>query len=378
MDIAHYQTWQEAHEAAVALGATTREEYYEERKRDSRLPSAPQQKYPDEWDACGRWGGFLGRPMWHRERYSSLADARAAALRLGIRTAAEYWVRYREDPQLPSSPHLHYGVAEWKAIGGWHGFLRDGPITRYTYEEAQDRARALGIRTEQQYRRRYREDPRLYSRPDSSYRDVWRERGCWPGFLGTVRYPPRYQTMVEASSAAQALGIRNGNDYNHRRASDPLLPANPAKYYDDWRDRGGWRGFLGRPHWRKEFYETLDEARSAVMELGVKSVAEYRMRYREDPLLPSKPQTRYGNKYFTHRGGWRWFLGIRRDSSAYPSLTAASRAAQQHHIISPMEYRARYRFDHRLPRNPRQYYGKNAWERIGEWDGFLGLSKHHE
>ncbi|RRV00173.1 integrase [Stutzerimonas xanthomarina] len=92
------------------------------------------------------------------------------------------------------------------------------------------------------YKKRYREDPRLPAQPQQVYTDAsWTD---WYDFFGRER-PDLYPTYAEAQAAAHALGIESLPDYYKRYREDPRLPADPGKFYADagWTD---WYDFLGR------------------------------------------------------------------------------------------------------------------------------------
>ena len=148
-------------------------------------------------------------------------------------------------------------------------------------EEAMGATQRLGIKTLPEYRARYKEDPRLPSAPDYKYGDKW---PGWPSFLGN-EIKEFYETLEEAMDAAQRLGIKTLPEYRARYKEDPRLPSAPDyKYGDKWPD---WPSFLRNEI--KEFYETLEEAMDAAQRLGIKTLPEYRIRYKEDPRLPYAP-----------------------------------------------------------------------------------------
>ena len=56
----------------------------------------------------------------------------------------------------------------------------------------------------------------------------------------------KYETIEEASQAAMSLGITSQPDYKKCYKEDPKLPAHPDQVYsDDWASFGTWYGFLG-------------------------------------------------------------------------------------------------------------------------------------
>ncbi|WP_043310019.1 integrase repeat-containing protein [Pseudomonas sp. ML96] len=73
----------------------------------------------------------------------------------------------------------------------------------YTYSEAQAAIQALGIKIRPDYKKRFREGPRLPASPDT----VYAEAGWigWYDFLRNER-PSLYPTYAEAWAAVQALG----------------------------------------------------------------------------------------------------------------------------------------------------------------------------
>ena len=94
-------------------------------------------------------------------KYATIEEASKAAIKLGIKTQSEYLKRYMEDPRLPSQPHAVYHD-DWQAFGTWYGFLgNDIPDYYPTIEEASKAAINLGIKTQSEYHKRYKEDPKL-------------------------------------------------------------------------------------------------------------------------------------------------------------------------------------------------------------------------
>ncbi|HHN2843092.1 TPA: integrase repeat-containing protein, partial [Pseudomonas aeruginosa] len=103
----------------------------------------------------------------------------------------------------------------------------------YTYPEAQAAAQALSIKSYSEYKKRFREAPRLPASPNQSYADAgWID---WYDFLGNER-PDLYPTYAEAQVAAQALSIKSRSEYKNRYRETPRLPASPNYSYAD----AGW------------------------------------------------------------------------------------------------------------------------------------------
>ena len=271
-----YSTLAEASEAARKLGITDGKNYkaglY---KEDPMLPSNPNLVYAD-WTS---WSDFL------EKHYKTLAEASAAARKLGIRTGPEYSAKRKGDPKLPSTPKDIY--PDWTT---WPDFLDTNPYT--TLAEASAAARKLGIRDSTEYDKRYKSDPKLSSVPYAIYPD-WT---TWPDFLDTNPYT----TLAEASAAARKLGVKIKGDYQKRYKEDPHLLYNPQAYYEGW---VGWPDFLGTG-----YYATLAEASAAARKLAIRTGPEYRKgAYKQDPKLPSEPHRTYVREWTD----WFDFLGTK-------------------------------------------------------------------
>jgi len=351
-----YQTYVEAQAAAQALGISSHPEYSKRYRKDPKLPSCPGRTYANAgWID---WYDFLGnnRPDF----YLTYAEALAAAQALGINSQPEYSKRYREDAKLSSSPETTYANAGWI---DWYDFLGNNRPDFYpTYAEAQATVQALGIKSQQEYSKRCSEDPKLPAKPATTYANAgWVD---WYDFLGNDR-PDFYPTYVEAQAAVQALGIKSQPEYSKRYRRDPKLASRPDETYADagWTD---WYDFLGND--RPDFYPTYAEALAAAQVLGIKSQPRYKKRYREDPKLPSSPEKTYADAGWTD---WYDFLGNERPEF-YPTYAEAQAAAQALGIKSQPKYNKRYREDLKLPSRPDEVYADAGWT---DWYDFIGTDK---
>ncbi|SDG80748.1 Phage integrase family protein [Pseudomonas benzenivorans] len=301
------------------------------------------------------WYDFLGNER--PNLYPTYTEAQSAAQALGIKRKPDYKKRYREDPRLPATPHVAYADAGWK---DWYDFLcNERPDLYSTYAEAQAAAQALGIKRALEYNKRYPEDLRLPAYPRDTYADAgWTD---WYDFLGNER-PDLYPTYTEAQVAAHTLGIRKIYDYNKRYREDRRLPANPRVFYAGagWTD---WYDFLGNE--RPDLYPTYTEAQVAAQALGIKKMPDYNKRFHEDPRLPANPHATYADAGWTD---WYDFLGNERPD-LYPTYSEAQAAALALGIKSMPDYNKRYREDQRLPASPHVIYADAGW---AGWYDFLG------
>jgi hypothetical protein len=220
-----------------------------------------------------------------------------------------------------------------------------------TVEEAIAAIKKLGIRTTKEYFARSAEDPRLLSRPDAYYKVSFLE------LLGKKKQ--YYKTCHEAKAAAKRLGINSSSEYRKHRRKDPKLPPSPHKIYPDF---SSWYVFLDKE--KPKCYETLEEAKAALKKLKITTRDEYLSRYREDPLLPGRPDV-----YYQDFSGWYDFVD-KEEPEYYETLEEAEAAVNKLRITTKDEYYRRYREDPRLPGRPDVYY-----RGFLNWPVFFGREK---
>jgi superfamily II DNA or RNA helicase len=228
--------------------------------------------------------------------YPTYEEAKEAVKKLGVSSYPKYNKRYKEDPRLPSNPQLTYKGKGW--IDFYEFFEKETSVFYPTYEEAKEAVKKLGINSQREYQKRYRykEDPRLPSNPSAFY--TLRGWIDWPNYLGkeTPETPDLYPTYGEAKEAVKILRIRSITKYQKLYKENPRLPSNPSTFYmkRGWID---WHNFFGKktPETPEtpDFYPTYEEAKEAVKILGISSYPEYQKRYKKDPRLPSNPYRIY-------------------------------------------------------------------------------------
>lgn len=343
--VSFYENYQEASLAAQKLGAKNSTDYLSCRVADLRLPRSPNIKYKRDW---GGWKEFLGKVTF----YSSLDEASNATQMLGISTVKDYKKNYRKDPRLPSHPEYNY-KKEWNS---WHDFFGNPKVPFYaTLKEASEAAQILGATTRRGYVKILKEDPSLVSCPQEKYRESW---VSWPDFLGISKHD-LYSCIEEASKAARRLGVCSYTQYQKARKKDGRLPQSPAnKYAHDWQ---GWDIFLGVES--SEKYKTLQEASSVVRALGVITHREYRQARNVDKRLPSSPSVKYSNEWKS----WYDFVG-KNVVDCYSTMEAASESVKRLGINTQREYYRLREMDSKLPARPREKY-KDVWR---GWNFFVG------
>lgn len=280
--------------------------------------------------------------------YRSYEHAKEAVQKLGIKSESEYRIRYREDPRLPSKPHRTYCGRGW--IDNYDFFGTERPNFYLAYNEAEDATQKLGIKSFIEYRKRYKENPKLPSQPDRTYKnDGWVE---WSDYFGTTDIS-NYKTYEEAKKAARFLKIKSYTKYKNRYAEDPKLPYNPARTYNkEWKN---FNDFLGVK--TNLLYPTLKEAKQAVSKLIIKTEKEYRLRHKEDTRLPGTPHRFYKNK------GWidNYDFFNKNRPDAYLTYKEAKKAVRLLSIKTRKEYLKRYKEDPKLTSSPEKLYKGRGW-----------------
>lgn len=178
VNVEFYPTWQEAGEAARALGIVRVGDYVKSYTKDPRLPGTPRNVYTD----FPGWPIFLGRVL-KREgagRYRTWQEASKAAQRIKIVSQKDYSQRYKADPKLPSTPSKTF-----KDFPGWSIFLdvtnrRSSSKVYQTWVAASRAAKKRGFTTSDGYKNGYSVDPKLPSNPNRTYPNF----PGWNKFLG--------------------------------------------------------------------------------------------------------------------------------------------------------------------------------------------------
>ena len=338
-----YKTYQEARAACIKLNIKTVVEYNKRRSEDPMLPSTPYMKYASEWKS---YDEYFGRS---KIKFYNYDEAKDVALKLGIISAKSYQEKYKQDLHLPSCPEVQY-QKNWIS---WDEFL-DKEEKYQDFFEARLIARAYNFRTLQDYRDTCTYiDPKLYVVPQL----VYKEWNGWYDYLG-IEKRPTLLTYEDAKALVADHGIKTGRQYVEFKKSHPELPASPySTYKKHWVD---WPTFLQQ---NSETYKHYSEAQQAAIDAGISTAEEYAACYsEEDPRLPKDPSKTYKDAWKS----WEYFLG---PVPKYENIDQATAATQRLGIQTKAEYLNRFREDSLLPRCPDIVY-KDQWPEAG-WRVFL-------
>lgn len=340
-----YPTYEQAQAAAKVLDVLDEQEYRKDYLLDPRLPKHPYRLYEQDWKG---WDHYLARG----EKYGTLAEASAAARALGFSTQAHYEAGRHLDIMLPRRPETTYKDewASWNAFYGRAGYYPN-------FEDARKAARAIGFRSSSDYVRRAKtQDAMLHEDPENTY-ETWTG---WDDYLG-LNSTQNYLPYEDAVKFVRENNVSSQPQYIKLRKKYKALPADPSRAYrDDWID---WLTFLThvvRP------YETYQEAKQAVLALGIASEKEYHSLYLNDPKLPKHPYHFYEKQW----ADWEDFLcGIH-----YATLEEAGTAARALGFSTKAQYESDGYLDCKLPRHPEFAY-EDSWK---GWKAFLGSPDHYE
>ncbi|RAI71902.1 hypothetical protein DOZ80_08700 [Pseudomonas fluorescens] len=166
-----------------------------------------------------------------------------------------------------------------------------------------------------------------------------------------------FLSYSQASERVSKMGITSKADYLARYKECPGLPREPAHLYGE--EYLGWDDYCGKGRG----YYTFEEGRDAVIKMGIKSLSQYRVRCKEDSMLPSFPRKFYGGEY----KGFYAFSG--QENLKYASMIEASKAVVLLGCKNVVEYRVQCHQDPLLPSSPSSFYA-DEWK---GWPFFLNM-----
>jgi hypothetical protein len=169
------------------------------------------------------------------------------------------------------------------------------------FEEAREYARSLGLSWWREWKEHAKSGalpPDIPREPRAVYEDEWRGIRDW---LGTEDVPRRvYYSFEEAQEHGRSLGIKTGEEWYRWSASGqkpPDIPSRPDHIYPDrWR---GWGEFLGTGNVLSKQWRPFDEARAYVRSLSLRSTVgwyEYCKSGKKPDDIPTNPNSVYANK----------------------------------------------------------------------------------
>ncbi|MGD8111299.1 gamma-mobile-trio integrase GmtZ [Vibrio sp. TRT 17S01] len=322
-------------------------DYKKNRDKDRYLPVYPNYVYDEEWNG---WFEFF-RSKRDLDVYHNIDSAARASIALGIDSSASYLALSAKDPMLPRDPSMTYSH-EWQS---WYHFLNKTIPYYKTLEELKLVVKKLNIKSKEEYAEFRKHNVNMPNSPEKVYINEWLG---WDDLLGCGEIKI-YESIQDASKASVLLGIKTIRDYSRLYREDPKLPDKPEQEYaENWKN---WYQFLNQV--KHESYQTLDEVKCAVQRLGITTIEEYRVRFREDPLLPKEIEIIYPKiKIY-----WPNIQG-KSDFYKYDELSELVRKEG----VSTLRQYSKFRIeskDPRIPVKPEEYYKGKGWTNVYDFWG---------
>ena len=254
----------EAQQSTAMIGITSSTGYKKSHKEAPKLLPPQDQTYSKEWPTKNGWYIFLGKA--NKDFYPTLAEAQEATVLIGITSPKEYRSRYKEDPRLPSTPHLFY-YDDWLNLSSSIDFFIPNKINSFTL--LVQAVKSLNIKNSSEYRALRNKYNQLPSNPKRSFFNDFID---WYD-LCNIPKPYKYNELQRLVKVNKITTI--AEYYTWRLASkDPSIPSNPHEnsyYKNDWINWYKLFGteepfqpkYLHKPYlaWRDEINEFMKFAR---------------------------------------------------------------------------------------------------------------------
>ena len=185
-----------------------------------------------------------------------------------------------------------------------------GAVPFRPFEEAREFVRNLGLKGESEYREWSRSEKRpsdIPSAPWRTYEEEWVDWGDWLGTGNTSNY--NWLPFEEAREKAIELGLKSVTEWKEL-SKDKKRPSRiPANPNQVYKDKWqGWGDFLGTGNTVNNDWLPFEEAREKARELGLKSFTEWK-ELSKAGKRPKKIPGKPDQVYKDKWQGWGDFLG---------------------------------------------------------------------
>ncbi len=153
--------------------------------------------------------------------YQTCKEASFAARALQIPNGKAYKTMHKLDSKLPPNPQFYY-----KDFPGFKFFL-EGVDYYETWQEAFESCRDHKIDNEEEYKDRYKEDPRLPSAPRYFYKD-------FPGAKVFFDRNDFFKTWQDLAIRCAELKIFDIPNFVRHKENDSRFPPQPVMFYNDF------------------------------------------------------------------------------------------------------------------------------------------------
>jgi superfamily II DNA or RNA helicase len=381
----NWMPFEEAREYVRGLGlksSTEFTEFWRKGKLPKNIPSKPRFVYGSE--------GFISMPDFlgyksHLQKWLPYEEAKRLIRQFNFKSNNEFKIAWKNGilpDNFPGNPRGVYKDSGFESMPDFLGY--DSLFQDWkNWDNTVKIVHTLGLKSAQEFRRFISKHPikEIHSSPESYFKDIWKEKGGWSGYLGKEISPQEKAKhrlpFNEAKEFVWSLKLRTGDEWKEYTKSTnfPIfLPSAPQITYPEWKSIEDWIGptYLQRNDRKKLKYLAFEEARLIVRNQRFNSWEEYQ-NWKERPNnIPLKP-----NSIYTEFLGRRDWLGLDpyfAEEKGYLDYESASKLLKEHGIKSNSQFRAFKKsslFPTNFPLNPEKYY-KNIWTDKGGWGGFLG------
>ena len=226
-------------------------------KKISDAPLHPPTFYSD-FKERGGWSALLGKPVKPPPPTLTWEELRAAIIEYNKRTPEGKRINsvtykrdklYKKIPGAPSEPAAFY--PDFKERGRWPALLGKPPILFWEELRAEiieyNRRASEGEKIYSvTYRKLYKKIPGAPSNPSAVY-PYFKERGGWSALLILTWEELREAIMGYNKTAPEGERINSAKykrDKSYKKI--PGAPSDPAEFYPDFKERGGWPALLGK------------------------------------------------------------------------------------------------------------------------------------
>lgn len=288
-------------------------------KRPKNMPFNPPLSFKKDWKG---WPAFLNVGKSWDQPWATYEEASLWAQNNNVKTKGE-WAKLGEKrpPHIPACPNSLYkkGFVE---KGGWSVFLNNGrpPKKRkwVSYEEAKKWAKSQGIVTVKDWKEKSAIRPSNIPVTLSQAYSEFKKEG-WAGFVNNGKRPvtKNFVSYQEASDWVESNNITSAKEFRNSSDIRPtFIPSNPHMVYKNFKEDGGWKGFLktngkkrnSAPPKYTSKYASYEEAVLWAKENNIYSRNQWRKMGKNRPRnYPLFPDVIYKDKFLKNRG-WSGFL----------------------------------------------------------------------
>lgn len=280
------------------------------------IPHDPHRYYKNKgWKD---WFDFLGKEKENKVYYTY--EECLKYLRVNNITSKTKYSKMKNN-NMPNEPNIFYrnkGWVSWDQFFGIDGY--ESNIYKpnfYSYEEAKNAVKNLGIKSAGQWENKYIKSVEFDSRLPKNPKESYKNKGwiSWSDFLSfdiEGYWKKVHYSYEEAKKIVHTYGFYSKNEWeNNYSQTDIRFDKLPSKPDVTYKNAGwvSWEDFLGENYGKARFnFLSFDEARTYMRNMGLKSKYEWdqlKLKKLKPDFIPGNPETYYKGEF----KGYMDFLG---------------------------------------------------------------------